>query len=200
MSLFSRFFRKAPPAPPVPEAPVRPSAPAARPAARHPDRAREAAQEEASLQAAIERNDAETISRLVVAGKSTKVRQLAAHAVSDPAQLRDLIREVRGGNDKSVYKILTAKRDVQLGETRKHEQLQEEINTAAAAVERHSHRPYDALFGPTLDQLEIRWQARGPAGGSRARRKSPSGDRSRTRSHCQPPAADRSGGLTPVGG
>jgi hypothetical protein len=162
MSLFSRFFRKAPPAPPIPEPPVRPSALAARPAIPQPDRAREAAQEEASLQAAIEGNDVETISRLVVAGKSTKVRQLAAHAVNDPAQLRDLIREVRGGNDKSVYKILTAKRDVQLGETRKHEQLQEEINTAAAAVERHSHRPYDALFGPTLDQLEIRWQAVAP--------------------------------------
>jgi hypothetical protein len=162
MSLFSRFFRKAPPAPPIPEPPVRPSALAARPAVPQPDRAREAAQEEASLQAAIEGNDVETISRLVVAGKSTRIRQLAAHAVNDPAQLRDLIREVRGGNDKSVYKILTAKRDVQLGETRKHEQLQEEINTAAAAVERHSHRPYDALFGPTLDQLEIRWQGVAP--------------------------------------
>src|ERR1700744_214656 len=97
MSLFSRFFRKAPPAPPLPEAPIRQSAPAARPVVPQPDRAREAAQEEASLQAAIEGNDAETISRLVVAGKSTKIRQLAAHAVNDPAQLRDLIREVRGG-------------------------------------------------------------------------------------------------------
>jgi len=159
MSLFSRLFRKAPPSPAVPETPVRQPLPQARPAAPAADRARETAQEEASLQAAIDRNDAETIARLVVAGKSTKVRQLAAQAVSDPAQLRDLIRDVRGGNDKSVYKILTSKRDAQLAETRKQEQLQEEINTAASAVERHSHRPYDALFGPTLDQLEIRWQA-----------------------------------------
>jgi len=121
----------------------------------------EAAQEEASLQAAIDRNDPETIARLVVAGKSTKIRQLAAHAVDDPARLRDLIREVRGGNDKSVYKILTSKRDTQLAEVRKQEQLQEEVNAAAGAIERHSHRPYDALFGPTLDQLEIRWRAVG---------------------------------------
>lgn len=155
MSLFSRFFRKAPATAPVPEAPVRAQAPVAA----QPDRAREAAQEEAALQAAIERNDVETISKLVVAGQSTKIRQLAAHAVTDPAQLRELIREVRGGKDKSVYKILTAKRDAQLGETRKNEQLQEEITTAAAAFERHSHRPYDALFSPTLDQLEIRWKA-----------------------------------------
>src|SRR3954470_3628906 len=159
MSLFSRLFRRAPPSPAVPETPARQPVPQARPAVPAADRAREAAQEEASLQAAIDRNDAETIARLVVAGKSTKVRQLAAQAVSDPAQLRDLIRDVRGGNDKSVYKILTSKRDTQLAESRKQEQLQEEINTAASAVERHSHRPYDALFGPTLDQLEIRWQA-----------------------------------------
>jgi len=39
--------------------------------------------------------------------------------------------------------------------------LQEEVNAAAGAIERHSHRPYDALFGPTLDQLEIRWRAVG---------------------------------------
>lgn len=168
MSLFSRLFRKAPlpgaspPATAVSEATVHPSAPVARPAIPRPERARQAAQEEAALQAAIEGNDAATISRLVLAGKSTKVRQRAAQAVNDPEQLRELIREVRGGNDKSVYKILTTTRDVQLGETRKREQLQEQINTAAAAVERHSHRPYDALFGPTLHQLEIRWQAVAP--------------------------------------
>src|SRR5882724_8300882 len=113
MSLFSRFFRKAPPSPAVPEAPARP---VAKPevvvrAVPAPDRALAAAREEASLQAAIERNDAETVSRLVMAGTSTKIRQLAAQAIEDPAQLRELIREVRGGNDKSVYKILTAKRD-----------------------------------------------------------------------------------------
>jgi len=159
MSLFSRFFRKAPPTPPVPEASVRQQASASRPAAPQPDRARQAAEEEASLQAALERNDAETIARLVVSGKSTKVRQLAAQAVDDPVRLRELIRQVRGGNDKSVYKILTTKRDEQLAVRRKQEQLQDEIDTAAAAIERHSHRPYDALFGPTLDQLETRWRA-----------------------------------------
>ena len=159
MSLFSRFFRKAPPSPAVAEPPVRPPAVEARPAVPAPDRALATAQDEASLQAAIDRNDSEAIARLVVAGKSTKVRQLAAHAIEDPARLRELIRDVRGGNDKSVYKILVSKRDAQLAVERKHEQLQEEINTAAAAIERHSHRHYDALFGPTLDQLEIRWVA-----------------------------------------
>ncbi|MBS0420853.1 MAG: DUF349 domain-containing protein [Proteobacteria bacterium] len=158
MSLFSRFFRKAPPTPAVTEVSARPPAPEVRPAAPTPDRALEAAKEETVLQAAIDRNDPDAIARLVVAGKSTRIRQLAAHAVNDPARLRDLIREVRGGNDKSVYKILTSKRDAHLAEARQQGQVQEELNTAAAAVERHSHRPYDALFGPTLDQLEIRWK------------------------------------------
>jgi hypothetical protein len=158
MSLFSRFFRKAPP-PVVPEAPDKPIANTevvrATAAA---ERALAAAREEETLQAAIDRNDAATISHLVVSGTSTKIRQLAAQAVTDPVQLRELIRDVRGGNDKTVYKILTAKRDALLVEARKQEQLQEEINAASGAIERHSHRPYDPLFSPTLDQLEIRWR------------------------------------------
>lgn len=158
MSLFSRFFRKAPP----PIVPVAPEKPAANTevvrATASADRALAAAREEEALQAAIDQNDAEAIARLVMSGTSTKIRQLAAQAVKDPAQLRELIRDVRGGNDKTVYKILTSKRDALLVEARKQEQLQEQINTASAALERHSHRPYDPLFSPTLDQLEIRWK------------------------------------------
>ena len=157
MSLFSRFFRKPPPAV-VPEAPEKPVANAAVVRAPPPDRALAAAREEATLQAAIDSKDAATVARLVVAGTSTKVRQLAALAIEDPGQLRELIRDVRGGNDKNVYKILTTKRDALLVEARKLEQLQEELSAAAAAIERHSHRPYDPLFSPTLDQLEIRWK------------------------------------------
>jgi hypothetical protein len=83
---------------------------------------------------------------------------MAARAVEDPVMLRQLIRDVRGGNDKSVYKILTSKRDVLLEQERKLEQLQAEIGAASAALERHSHRTYDPLFTPTLEQLESRWK------------------------------------------
>jgi Domain of Unknown Function (DUF349) len=158
MSLFSRFFRKAPPPavaepreiPPANAEVVRATAAASRVVA--------AAREEAALQEAIDRNDAEVIARLVVSGTSTKIRQRAAQAVNDPERLRELIRDVRGGNDKTVYRILTSKRDAWLAEERKQVQLQEQINAASAALERHSHRPYDPLFSPTLDQLEIRWK------------------------------------------
>jgi Domain of Unknown Function (DUF349) len=163
MSLFSRLFRKAPPPAsspgksretadmPLPEPIVTDRA--------SQDRAAQAAKAEEELKAAIAAGDAQTIARLVVEGASTGVRQQAAQAIDDPEQLRQLIKEVRGGNDKSVYKILTRKRDAQLAQVRQDEQLHAEINAAAAAIERHSLRTYDALFAPTLEQLQIRWNA-----------------------------------------
>src|SRR5882757_4069249 len=126
MSLFSRFFRRAPPPSSAPEEP---------------------------LGAAIAGHDVHTIARLVVAGTSTKVRQLAAHSIEDPVQLRQLIKDVRGGNDKSVYRILARKRDALLTHVRQLEQLQAEISAVSAALERHSRRRYDPLFTPTLEQL-----------------------------------------------
>jgi hypothetical protein len=157
MSLFSRLFRKAPAALP-PENPPERLAPA-RPAPNVPDRALVAAREEAELQAAVEGRDTNTIGRLVLQGTSTRIRQQAAQAVEDLAQLRQLIKDVRGGNDKSVYRILTGKRDVLLEQARQHELVQAEVAAAAAAVERHSHRPYDPLFTATLEQLQSRWRA-----------------------------------------
>jgi hypothetical protein len=126
--------------------------------ARAPDRTQVATNEEETLKAAIDGHDGPTIARLVIEGTSTKVRQMAARAIEDPATLRQLIRDARGGKDKSVYKILTSKRDVLLDHERKLEHLQAEIGAVTAALERHSQRPYDPLFTPTLEQLEGRWK------------------------------------------
>lgn len=156
MSLFSRF-RKAPPpsapAEPRENAPARPVAPAA------PDAGLLAAQEEARLTAAIAAGDTPTVAGLVIEGTSTKLRQRAAEAIDDPAQIRQLLRDARGGKDKSVYKILTRKRDALLAQEREVQQVHTEIAAVAAAIERHSHRPFDPLFTPTLEQLENRWKA-----------------------------------------
>ena len=157
MSLFSRF-RKAPP-PTAPAKPPEPVAPKAAPEPRAPEAAALAAQEEQGLQAAIAAGDLQTIARLVSEGTSTRIRQLAAEAIDDPAQIRELIRHARGGKDKSVYKILTRKRDSFLAQEREVEQLHAEIEATAAAIEKHSHRPFDPLFTPTLEQLESRWAA-----------------------------------------
>ncbi len=156
MSLFSRFRK--PPAPSVPAKPPETVAPkASEPPA--PETVVVAAQEEQSLQAAIAAGDTQTIARLVIEGASTKIRQLAAEAIDDPAQIRQLIRDARGGKDKSVYKILTHKRDLLLAQEREVEHLQAEVAATAAAIEKHSHRPYDPMFTPTLEQLEGRWNA-----------------------------------------
>lgn len=156
MSLFTRF-KKAPP-PAVPEKP--PEIPAAKaPVPGAPDAALLAAQEEQTLKTAIAAGDTHTVARLVIEGSSTKLRQLAAEAIEAPVQIRQLIRDARGGKDKSVYKILTRKRDALLAQEREVEQLHAEINAVSAALERHSHRHFDPLFTPTLEQLELRWQA-----------------------------------------
>ncbi|GFE84099.1 hypothetical protein GCM10011487_60990 [Steroidobacter agaridevorans] len=157
MSLFSRF-RKAPP----PSAAVKhpePVAPKAPPEPRAPEAALLAGQEEQGLQAAIAGGDVQTIARLVIEGSSTRIRQQAAEAIDDPGQIRELIRNARGGKDKSVYKILTRKRDSVLAQEREVEHLHAEVAATAAAIEKHSHRPFDPLFTPTLEQLEGRWSA-----------------------------------------
>lgn len=151
MSFFSRLFRKAPSPSPVPvSTPPTPSA---------ADRALADYAEQKALQSAITAGDVQAVARLVVAGTSTKLRQTAAQAIEDPDLLRQLIRDVRGGNDKAVYKILTSKRDALLEQARKLEALQADINGAAADLERHSQRAYDALSSPRLDQYERRWEA-----------------------------------------
>ncbi|HMN43676.1 MAG TPA: DUF349 domain-containing protein [Povalibacter sp.] len=156
MSFFSRF-RKAPPAP----APVEPrdAVPPAAPATPAVDAAAAAAQEEATLRDAMASGDFPAVSRAVVGGSSTRIRQLAAEAIDDPQQIRELIRKVRGGNDKNVYRILTRKRDALLARERDVELQQAEIGAASAEIERHSRRVYDSLFTPHLEQLEGRWNA-----------------------------------------
>jgi hypothetical protein len=163
MSLFSRLFRKAPSLSPVPT-----SAPQTAPSEKNErappkpgaaERALAAAAEESALRAAIDARDIQAVARLVVAGTSTRVRQAAAEAIDDLDLLRQLIRDVRGGNDKNVYKVLTAKRDALLEQARKLERLRAEINEVSAALERHSQRTYDALFSQRLDQFESRWNA-----------------------------------------
>jgi hypothetical protein len=156
MSLFSRF-RKAPP-PAAPEKQPEHIATSA-PIRDAPDAALLAAQEEETLRAAIAAGDFQAVARSVIDGASTMIRQLAAEAIDDPEQIRQLIKTARGGKDKNVYKILTRKRDALLAREREVEQQQAEISAVSAAIERHSRRSYDPLFTPTLEQLENRWKA-----------------------------------------
>jgi hypothetical protein len=158
MTLFSRLLRRAPPLPSTPEEPAEKIETVASQES-VPDHALIAASEEEALKAAIAGSDNTAIARLVLEGSSTRIRQLAAEAIDDAAQLRELIKQSRGGRDKSVYKILSRKREAQLAHERQLEQLRAEISAVSAAIERYSYRPYDPMFTPTLERLEIRWNA-----------------------------------------
>jgi len=98
------------------------------------------------------------VAQLVVESPSSRLRQLAAELVQDPAQLRQLLPQVRN-KDKSVYKILKQKYDALNAEERKAEEVKNEIGVLCAALERHSHRTYDSLYPSAFEHLKARWHS-----------------------------------------
>jgi hypothetical protein len=106
-------------------------------------------------------DDPGQIAQLVVASPSSRLRQLAAQAIEDPVQLRQLLKQVRS-KDKNVYKILKQKCDALNAEERKAAQNASEVSALCASLERHSHRAYDALYTSVLEQLRTRWRALTP--------------------------------------
>ncbi len=159
MSLFSRLFGKPSPTAEPPADSERDTRVVSPPP---PDPSVRTREEEASLSQAIAAGDTAAIGKWVLEGSSTRIRQLAARQVTDPEQLRALIPATRHGKDKNVHRILTARRDDLLAEIRSTQQLQADLDEAAAAIARHCGRPYDASFPTTLAQLEARWRALEP--------------------------------------
>jgi hypothetical protein len=100
--------------------------------------------------------DPAQIAKLVVENPSSRLRQVAAESIRDPAQLRQLLPQVRN-KDKSVYKILKQKCDALNAEDRKAEEIRNEIAAVCAALERHSHRTYDSLYSSGFEHLKTRW-------------------------------------------
>jgi Domain of Unknown Function (DUF349) len=103
-------------------------------------------------------DDPKHLSQLVVDSPSSRLRQLAAEAVEDPAQLRELLKRVRS-KDKGVYKILKQKCDALNAKDRKAAQIAAEISALCESLERHSHRIYDALYPSTFEHLHSRWRS-----------------------------------------
>ena len=158
MSLISRIFGKSPP-PPSTSEPVAPPVTARVESPPRPNPAVRAKEEDAALSQALSEGDAAAVGRWVLEGSSTRIRQRAAQAITDPEQLRELIRATRGGNDKNVYRILTTKRDELLAASRHEQELRAEVDAAASALTRHAERPHDASYAGTLERLEVRWRA-----------------------------------------
>ena len=102
--------------------------------------------------------DPAELARLAVEGPSSRVRQSAAAAIDDPAQLHDLLPRLRG-KDKSVYKLIKQKCDALVAGQRRIEETAREAEALCASLERHSVKAHDALYAATLQSLTARWQA-----------------------------------------
>ena len=102
--------------------------------------------------------DPQRISSLVIEGSSSRIRQLAAQSLEDPAALKQLLKLVRG-KDKGIYKIIKQKCDAMRAEEQRIAQIESESLALCASLERHSHRFYDPLYVPSFEQFEARWQA-----------------------------------------
>jgi hypothetical protein len=99
--------------------------------------------------------------RLVLDGPSSHIRQLAAQSVSDPAELRQLLKQLRG-KDKGVYKIIREKCDALNAEDQRIAKTRSAAVGACESLERHSHRVHDVIYEPTFRHFHTRWQALAP--------------------------------------
>ena len=102
-------------------------------------------------------DDPRRMASLVTEGSSSRIRQLAAQGIEDPAELTRLLKQVRG-RDKSVYKIIKQKCDVLRAEEQRIARIASDIAALCASLERHSHRVYDALYPTSFKLFHEQWQ------------------------------------------
>jgi hypothetical protein len=95
---------------------------------------------------------------LVVGGPSSRIRQLAAQSVSDPLELRQLLKQLHG-KDKNVYKIIREKCDALNAAEQTIDKARNEAIRSCESLERHAHRIYEAVYEATLRHFCTRWQA-----------------------------------------
>jgi hypothetical protein len=103
-------------------------------------------------------DDQAMLATLATDGPSSRVRQLAAAGIDDPAQLHDLLPRVRG-KDKSVYKLIKHKCDALAAAKREAEEYAREVTELCASLERHGTRAHDPAYAATLEALTARWRA-----------------------------------------
>jgi hypothetical protein len=106
-------------------------------------------------------DDPSGVAKLVTEGSSSRVRQVAAQSIQDPAELKQLLKQVRG-KDKSVYKIIKQKCDVLRAEEQRIAQIHSDIQALCASLERHSQRVYDALYATSFKLFNEQWQTLEP--------------------------------------
>jgi len=73
--------------------------------------------------------DPQRIASLVIEGSSSRIRQLAAQSLEDPAALKQLLKLVRG-KDKGIYKIIKQKCDALRAEEQRIAQIESDVLSA----------------------------------------------------------------------
>ena len=101
--------------------------------------------------------DPQKIARLVVESPSSRVRQAAARTIESPAELKQLLKELRG-KDKSAYKIIKQKCDALQAEEERIAKIESDLAAACASLEQHSHRTHDIYYAASLERLGERWR------------------------------------------
>ncbi|MGB5103158.1 MAG: DUF349 domain-containing protein [Steroidobacteraceae bacterium] len=170
MNPLSRMFRKPPPPPPSPAPPsLAQRIEALQTATVETITSMALGEEDASVrQAAYQRlaqlidegsiDDPAVLATLVLEAPSSRVRQSAATAIVDPAQLHELLPRVRG-KDKSVYRIIRQKCDALIAEQRRAEEFAREAAALSASLEELGARVHDSQYEATLERLTARWHA-----------------------------------------
>lgn len=102
--------------------------------------------------------DPQSLARLVLEGAPSRLRQLAAQRIDDPAVLNALLKQMRN-KDKSVYRIIKHKCDDLRAQERSEARIDSDAEAACASLERHAHRVHDPIYEPTFRHFHARWLA-----------------------------------------
>ncbi|MEP6886248.1 MAG: DUF349 domain-containing protein [Gammaproteobacteria bacterium] len=97
------------------------------------------------------------IATLVIEGSSSRIRQLAAQRIEDPAELTRLLKLARD-KDKSVYKILKQKYDALRAEEERIAQIESDVNSSCASLEHIGQRVYDANYTASFEYYQAQWR------------------------------------------
>jgi len=102
--------------------------------------------------------DSGELMRLAVEGQTTRLRQAAAAAISDPESWQALLPRLKG-RDKAAYKQVKGRLDALQAEQQKRAQARSDAGALCASIERFAAKPYDSLYEGALSVYAARWQA-----------------------------------------
>ena len=101
--------------------------------------------------------DSQQVAILVIEGSSSRIRQLAAQRIEDPAELSRLLKLARD-KDKSVYKILKQKHDALRAEEERIAQVESDVASSCSSLEHVSQRVYDANYTASFEYYQTQWR------------------------------------------